>query len=487
MTMKGYTQIKGIDYNETFAPVINKTSIRLLLAIAAKDDLDIMQYDIKTAFLIPRVKEKLFATMPEGFLENLQEVLSFIENKREIEQIPNLKEWKHWLNRIKNNPKLKDHIIVELKSSVYGSKQGAHDFYEHLKEIIETKFGYKQSELDPCVYMNGTNKEASFLGIYTDDIIHLPRTKKEKDSFKKKLMKEFKITDKGDLKWFIGLRITRNRPKRQIYIDQESAITNLLRETDMLESNPKKTPMEEKISLVKKPINQKKADGHRYRSIIGSLIYFMTGSRPDICFAVSKLAQFMSDPYEEHQSALMRILRYLKGTKHYKLRIGGTTERKGLITYTDADWATDTDDRKSQLGYVIKYDDSAIAWRTKKQSTVALSTTEAELYALSAAVQESLWIKHFMNNLGFDIQKVKVYEDNNGVISIVKNNKKDGRTKHIEIKHNFLRDEIRKGKLELTYLKTELQLADSFTKPLGRIKFERFRKDMGIIDLTSEK
>jgi hypothetical protein len=195
----------------------------------------------------------------------------------------------------------------------------------------------------------------------------------------------------------------------------------------------------------------------------------------------------MSDPYEEHQSALMRILRYLKGTKHYKLRIGEKTERKGLITYTDADWATDTDDRKSQLGYVIKYDDSAIAWRTKKQSTVALSTTEAELYALSAAVQESLWIKHFMNNLGFDIQKVKVYEDNNGVISIVKNNKKDGRTKHIEIKHNFLRDEIRKGKLELTYLKTELQLADSFTKPLGRIKFERFRKDMGIIDLTSEK
>ena len=97
--MKGYTQIKGIDYNETFAPVINKTSIRLLLAIAAKDDLDIMHYDIKTAFLIPRVKEKLFATMPEGFLENLQEVLSFIENKREIEQIPNLKEWKHWLNR----------------------------------------------------------------------------------------------------------------------------------------------------------------------------------------------------------------------------------------------------------------------------------------------------------------------------------------------------------------------------------------------------
>jgi hypothetical protein len=134
------------------------------------------------------------------------------------------------------------------------------------------------------------------------------------------------------------------------------------------------------------------------------------------------------------------------------------------------------------LGYIVQYNNTTISWKSKKQSTVALSTTEAELYSLSAAVQETLWIKQFLTMLGINIEKTIIYEDNTGTISLVKNEKVDGRTKHVEIKHRFLQDNLIKGNIELEYMKSELQLADVFTKALPKVKFEKFRRELGLMD-----
>jgi hypothetical protein len=208
----------------------------------------------------------------------------------------------------------------------------------------------------------------------------------------------------------------------------------------------------------------------------------MTGTRPDISFAVTKMAQFMAKPYKTHFIGVMRILRYLKGTSELKLKVKGIdSENEGIIAYADADYANDKSDRKSISGYVIKFNDNVIAWKTKKQNVISLSTTEAELYALSTTVQETYWIKHFLESLGIELSKITAYEDNQGTIALVKNGRKDGRTKHIEVKHWFLTDAYKDKKIDIKYLSTEMQLADMMTKPLGRVKFEKFRRELGLL------
>jgi hypothetical protein len=310
----------------------------------------------------------------------------------------------------------------------------------------------------------------------------LPIDEKEESKFRENLKNAYKITDKGDLKWFIGFKITRDRAKRIIYLDQEAAIKKLLEEQKMHDSKSKETPMAEKDQYLVNPPNDEKTDATKYRSIIGSLIYFMTGTRPDISFAVTKMAQFMTNPYKSHLTGIMRILRYLKGSSDLKLMIkGNDNENEGIVAYADADYANDKNDRKSISGYVIKFNDNVIAWKTNKQNVISLSTTEAELYALSTTVQETYWIKHFMESLGIDLSKITVFEDNQGTIALVKNGRKDGRTKHVEIKHWFLTDAYKEKKIDIKYLSTEMQLADMMTKPLGRVKFQKFRKELGLL------
>lgn len=485
MVLRGDTQTYGMDYKETFAPVINKTSVRLLLTIAAIRDLDLQHYDIKTAFLVPEIKFKQYAHVPEGMLEELPELIKELEDEGSLGE-EKLKDWKLWLKKLENDGNVKYKMAVDMLSAAYGSKQGAHDWNEHFDKSVIEIFGYTPLEVEPCVYVrkeeDGTT---SLLGLYTDDIIHAPGNQKEKTRFKALLEKHYKITDKGELKWFIGFRVTRDRSKLEIYIDQESAIRKLIEDYGMDNATTKYTPMIENIEFMKRPMNERKVDAKRYRSLLGSLIYYMTGTRPDLSFAISKLAQYMTDPYESHMNALMRVLRYLKGTLEYKLRLG-SKNNEGLVAYADADWAADKEDRKSMLGYVIKFHNSTIGWKTRKQQTVALSTVESELYSLSATIQESLWIKYFLKKIGIELDKVIINEDNTGTISLAKNKRKDGRTKHVDIKHYFITDKIKEGLVDLRYLKTEEQLADTMTKPLGRVKFEKFREDMGIVKLPTE-
>jgi hypothetical protein len=263
-------------------------------------------------------------------------------------------------------------------------------------------------------------------------------------------------------------------------------ILDMLKKFGLENVNPAKTPMAENEELTRaQPTPEDpRAFNVPYREVVGALIYVMLGTRPDIAFAVSKVSQFLEAPKESHWKAVKWILCYLKGTATYGLTLGGLDSNKAIVTYADADWAKDTDDRRSISGYALFFGPSLVTWKTKKQPTVALSTTEAEYYALTTSTQEYLWTEQFLLSMGFILELGTIYNDNMGCISIIKNNKKDRRTKHIDIKHHAIREKLQESNFTLEYKSTQDMIADILTKPLGYTKLVKFREQLGVKNLS---
>ena len=221
--------------------------------------------------------------------------------------------------------------------------------------------------------------------------------------------------------------------------------------------------------------------GIPYRNIIGSLMYAMTGTRPDIAYAIGALSQFNENPGELHWKAAKRVLRYLKGTKDFTLvyRKG----QKSLEGYSDADWGANPDDRRSTTGYLFTLSGSCISWNSCKQPTVALSSTEAEYMALSQATKEAIWLKWLLEELGFHTpsQASIIHSDNQGCIALGKNPVHHARTKHIDIHHHFIRERIETGEIQVVFCGTDDMLADVLTKGLTKAKHEHFTSGMGLL------
>ena len=231
----------------------------------------------------------------------------------------------------------------------------------------------------------------------------------------------------------------------------------------------------------------KKNDKVKYQSAVGSLLYLSTRSRPDIAFAVGNAARYCAQPTQLHWSAVKRILRYLKGTTHLGLMY--RPDNSTLVGYSDADWAGDTNDRKSTSGYVFMMSGSAISWRSKKQSSVALSTAEAEYIALSSATQEAMWLRQLLSSLkDFPLSEPTIiYEDNQSTICMAKNNQSHGRSKPVDIKFHFVREQVEQQTIKVTYCKSEEMNADIFTKGILNNQFKRLRTKLGMASLIQEE
>lgn len=241
----------------------------------------------------------------------------------------------------------------------------------------------------------------------------------------------------------------------------------------MDDCKPAATPMEPQLKLMKG--SQEQSTDKLYRELVGCLMYLTMTSRPDICAAVNYFASFQCGATEEHWRHLKRILRYLKGTVDYKL------QPDLLEAYADADWGNGPNDRRSVSGFIIKFFGSTIARATKKQTSVALSTTEAELIALCQASCEVVWIFNLLNSIGLEVpEPVNVYEDNQSCISVTVKPRKHKRMKHVEIQHFFVGELVDKGRIKWNYLQTEDQVADVFTKGLAMPRFLKLRRIIGI-------
>ena len=448
LVAQGFTQKNGIDYDETFSPVVRFESIRTIIALAAKYKLRLHQIDVTTAFLNGTLEEDIYMKQPEGF---------------EVEG--------------------KEHMVCKLKKSIYGLKQSPRCWNQALDEHLK-QMGFVPSMNDPCIYTLNTGGEVFILAVYVDDIILGGKSPEKIQQIINEIAQRFDVKDMGELKYFLGVKIV-YLDDGSIWIGQPSYTKAVLHKFNMENSKTVATPVETGTKLIKATDNDKLFDQETYQSAVGCLLYLSTKTRPDIAFAVSNVAKFTAKPTIDHWTAVKRIMRYLNGTIHCGLRYYGDTK---LVGYSDADWAGDLNDRKSISGYVYKISGAAVSWMSKKQTCVALSTAEAEYMALSMASQEAIWLRRLLYDLNEKVDgPITIYEDNQSTICMAENLKFHGRAKHIDIKHHYVRNQVNEKNIELKYCPSEYMIADMLTKGLSRFQFNKLKDMIGIHDLTDSE
>ena len=447
LVAKGYAQAPGIDYNETFAPVAKFTTLRTLLALSAENDWELEGMDVKTAFLHSELAELIYMEIPEGL-------------KPEGEYSPRL--------------------VCRLVKTIYGLKQAPRAWYGNITTFLSEK-GFYRSEEDHSLFVH--EEHSLIILLYVDDLVLAAATQGAIEWAKKELKRAFKMTELGRLKTFIGLEVTRDRKRRVLHVSQPTYVDRILWNHGMQTCAPVSTPIEPGTRLEKSPegYTATSEDMRRYQSAVGSLMYAMLGSRPDIAYAVGTVSRFCTNPDGQHWAAVKRIFRYLAGTREIGLTYGGRPSCEG---YCDSDWGS-SEDRRSTTGYVFILNGGAISWASRRQPVVALSSTKAEYMAMTQAVKEVLWLRTLFLEVGAPNHAAeisKIYSDNQGAIALANNPGFHARSKHIDIQYHFIRSHVDQetGTIDLRYCPTEDMTADVLTKGLPRDRHQKHAAAMGL-------
>lgn len=442
---------------DTFAPVVQWSTIRMLMAISLKYGYHTRSIDFSSAFVQAKLDKPVWIHLPRGrYPEQFGED---VEDK-----------------------------CLELQKSLYGLSVAPKLWYEHLRERLIAR-GFKASKLDPCLFYR--NQVA--IAVYVDDLVMISKHKKILDDIVAELRSEFTITDEGTLSTYLGIVVERQGD--QFKLSQPELTRKVIQAVGLTDAKPNARPASETLG------SHLDCDKHNetweYASIIGMLMYLSTNSRPDIAFAVHQCARFTHDPRAPHSVAVKQIIRYLKGTEDKGL-IMKLSNTASVDCYVDADFCggfkknfdlQDPATSKSRTGYVIYVFGIPICWGSKLQHEVALSTMEAEYVALSQATREVLALRNLLTEMGAEMEITKdltfltkstVFEDNAGCIVAAKAPHMTARSKHYHTKYHFFKHHIRtdknpNGVLDIEKIDTTKQVADIFTKPLDAVTFKTVR------------
>jgi len=485
LVARGFEQRQGVDFEETFASVAKANTWRILLALGATYDWDIQQIDVVSAFLNGELEEEVYMEIPEGM------ALFFNENPEE--------------NTIGFDATKKQ--ILRVLRALYGLKQAPRQWQKALKHALDS-LGFVQLRSDNAVFVH--HHEKLIICTYVDDFLIMGPETSAVRQFKENFGKIFKIKDLGDVAYFLGVRILRDRPSRRITLMQDAFANRILEAKHLENVKPAKTPLAQGslVHAVPREDVASKAERLAYASTGGSLMYLMTNTRPDYGFALSVTSRYSHNPSAANLTLVQHCLRYLRGTVNYGLILGGkhefpeplweredfkmdgdhTGSKLSVNVWTDSDWKGDKATGKSTHAYVVQLGTSEgniVSWRSKRTSRVMLSSTEAEYYALGKGAQQALWMRGLFTELRIPTI-LTLKGDNQGSIKLSKNPEFHQRTGHIPLEEHFLRDEIEAGRLKIDWVPTEEQLADGLTKILPSNAHTEMVRRLGMEDVLAQ-
>ena len=460
LVAQGFSQVPGVDFNETYAPVAKMASIRTILALAADLDYEIHQVDVKNAYLNGKFEDEVvYMKLPPG--------VKLTEDKS---------------------------LVCLLLKPLYGLKQAGRYWYQRMRRELEGRLRLIRCEVDHAVFTlegrasgkgekSGCEDEKAMIVAHVDDLTLVTSSLVLMQRVKGEISRAFQIRDMGEINWILGFSVKRNREKRTISLSQESYIRAIVKRYGFEDLKPSAVPMSPgcKLSTADSPKTPQEFSEMKdkpYREAIGAAQYASVGTRPDITYVVSQLSKYLEKPGLAHWNAVKCLYHYLAGTADYAITYGET--ESNLVGYCDADGSAG-EDRKAVSGYAFMVNGGAVSWSSKKQEIISLSTTEAEYVAMTHASKELIWLRTLIGQTFGDIvDPTTLHSDNQSAIALTKDHQYHARTKHIDIRFHFIRWIIGEGKIKLVYCPTGDMLADTLTKPLPSAKVKHFATSLGL-------
>ncbi|KAJ3515515.1 hypothetical protein NMY22_g14435 [Coprinellus aureogranulatus] len=468
------------DYGTTSSPVARMACIKALLAWACRMNWSVFSFDIKTAFLHATLHELVFVGQIPGF------------------------------------PELAG-AVYRLKRALYGLKQSAYEFYIFLKESL-SKIGVFHCDVDravfvgiwntppdPSIPMPPDNKPLILMvPVHVDDGLAVSNSDELYAWFIKRLSELMQVKDLGHATLYLGIRIVRDRAGRRMWLSQRAYVEDLLAEWKLSACTGHRVPLprslDDPINMSDNVYKNYTDDQVRelYLRLVGAILYLALCTRPDLAYAAMALAQHNAAPTRSHLAAAKGVLRYLASTLDFALQYPAphvpNPDRSSILAsdgirvetcgFSDADWASDVADRRSVSGYAVYFMGCLVSWSATKQRVVALSSNEAELYALSHLTREILWFRMFLKSIRLPCPRpFPIFADNQSTIAMVHAENINGRSKHIDVRHHFIRDHIKEGSISAKWLSTKDNTADIFTKSLPKDLFYLHRSNLGLVPL----
>lgn len=429
--------------DDLFAPVANMMTIKIFLSIVVQLGLLLHQMDVSNAFLHGDITYDVFMEQAPGFSKG------------------------------KN-------LVCKLKRAIYGLKVSPKIWNQCINEYFVNSLGFRRSQYDQCLYIKTEGANVLYVLIYVDDLLLASNSLPMLEKFKRNVALRFNVVDMGECKRFLGMEISYNVSLKHMTLSQEQFIEKVAQRFNVEKTKPIYTPIEVDLNLVKSEEANVKLP---FRQLVGCLLYVSIISRPDVSYAVNYFSRFMNGFSNEHFNYLKRVIVYLFHTRHLKLTYTHSPEKIILDAFVDADWASDSFDRKSVSGNVTRLYSNVIAWASKKQVSIALSSTESEYISLSTYLHHTLfWILSVLQEFQVVPEKpIRIYEDNQSVISLSQNPLTSKRSKHIDVRYKSVKEKVLDGDVKLVYVPSDSQLADGFTKALVKAKFIKFRSSLNVL------